>query len=100
MKLGAEEGFVAFSNRLLESLQSLQKKLGGERHGRLNGLMKEALRIQSQTGCVDAHREWIRPLLIQYYDPMYEQNRADKSSRIIFSGSRLEVTQYLIQAGH
>jgi tRNA 2-selenouridine synthase len=99
-KYGAEEGFVAFSNRLLESLQSLQKKLGGERHARLHGLMKEALQIQLQTGSVDAHCEWIRPLLVQYYDPMYEQNRAGKASRIIFSGSRLAVTQYLIQAGY
>jgi tRNA 2-selenouridine synthase len=100
MQHGAEGGFVAFSNRLLESLQSLQKKLGGEQHLRLNMLMKKALEIQSQTGSVDAHRDWIRPLLIQYYDPMYEQNRAGKASRIIFSGSRLAVTQYLIQAGH
>ena len=99
-KHGAEEGFVAFSNRLLESLQSLQKKIGGERHARLHGLMNEALQIQLQTGSVDAHREWIRPLLVQYYDPMYEQNRAGKASRIIFSGSRLAVTQYLIQAGY
>jgi tRNA 2-selenouridine synthase len=100
LKLGAEKGFIAFSNRLFESLQSLQKKLGGERHLSLLGLMKEALQIQSQTGSIDAHREWIRPLLIQYYDPMYEQNRAGKASRIIFSGSRLAVTQYLIQSGH
>jgi tRNA 2-selenouridine synthase len=100
IKYGPEEGFLAFSNRLLESLQNLQKKLGGERHVRLQGLMKDALQIQSQTGSVDAHREWIRPLLVQYYDPMYEQNRAGKCSRIIFSGTRLAVTQYLIQTGH
>ena len=100
IKHGAEDGFVAFSNRLLESLSSLQKKLGGERHLRMRGLMQEALQIQSQTGSVDAHREWIRPLLIQYYDPMYEQNRAGKASRIVFSGNRLAVTQYLIEAGY
>jgi tRNA 2-selenouridine synthase len=99
-KHGAEDGFVAFSNRLLESLQSLQKKLGGERHASLSARMKDALRIQFDTGCVDAHREWIQPLLTQYYDPMYEQNRADKASRIIFSGSLAEVTRYLIESGH
>jgi tRNA 2-selenouridine synthase len=62
--------------------------------------MKDALRSQSQTGAVDAHRDWIRPILIEYYDPMYEQNRESKASRVIFSGSRLAVTQYLIQAGY
>jgi tRNA 2-selenouridine synthase len=99
-KFGAEEGFVAFGDRLIESLNSLSKRLGGERHSRLLGLMKDALRSQSQTGAVDAHRDWIRPILIEYYDPMYEQNRESKASRVIFSGSRLAVTQYLIQAGY
>jgi len=98
-KHGAEDGFVAFSDRLLESLQSLQKKLGGERHASLSARMKDALRIQFDTGCVDARREWIQPLLTQYYDPMYEQNRADKASRIIFSGSLVEVTRYFVEVG-
>ncbi len=99
-KLGHDEGFVACSHRLLESLQSVRKRLGGERHAHIHGLMQEALRIQSQTGSLDAHRDWIRPLLIEYYDPMYEQNREAKASRIVFSGNRLAVTQYLIQAGY
>ena len=99
-KLGPEAGFAAFSQRLLESLQNVYKRLGGERHARLHELMQEALRQQAQTGSVDAHREWIRPLLSEYYDPMYEHQREGKASRIIFSGDRLAVTQYLTQAGY
>lgn len=99
-KFGAEAGFDAFSNRLLESLENLQKRLGGERHARLSGLMKKALVEQKQSGNVDLHREWIRPLLIEYYDPMYEHQREGKAARIIFSGDRQAVTQYLKQTGY
>ena len=99
-KLGPEAGFTAFSQRLLESLQNVYKRLGGERHARLHALMQEALRLQAQTGAVDAHRDWIRPLLSEYYDPMYAHQREGKASRIIFSGDRHAVTQYLTQAGY
>jgi tRNA 2-selenouridine synthase len=98
--LGPEAGFEAFSQRLLESLQNVYKRLGGERNARLQSLMQDALRIQAQSGDVGAHREWIRPLLTEYYDPMYEHQRAGKASRIIFSGDRLAVTHYLTQAGY
>ncbi len=99
-KLGAEAGFEAFSQRLLESLQNLYKRLGGERHARLHQRMLEALSAQKSTGALDAHRDWIRPLLTEYYDPMYEHQRAGKASRIIFSGDREAVTRHLKQQGY
>ena len=99
-KLGEQPGFDAFSERLLESLQNLYKRLGGERHGRLNQLMQNALREQKATGALECHREWIRPLLTEYYDPMYEHQRAGKASRIIFSGDREAVTRHLKQQGY
>ena len=99
-KLGAETGFEAFSQRLLESLQNLYKRLGGERHTRLKQLMLEALAAQKATGALEAHRDWIRPLLTEYYDPMYEHQRAGKASRIIFSGDREAVTRHLKQQGY
>ncbi|MEY3739723.1 MAG: hypothetical protein RLZZ192_399 [Pseudomonadota bacterium] len=99
-KLGADAGFVAFGQRLLESLQNVYKRLGGERHARLQALMQQALQVQAQTGAIDAHREWIRPLLTEYYDPMYEHQREGKASRIVFSGDRAAVTKYLIEAGY
>lgn len=99
-KFGPEVGFDAFSQRLLESLQNLYKRLGGERHARLNQLMLEALRDQQATGALDSHRHWIKPLLTEYYDPMYAHQRASKASRIIFSGDRETVTRHLIQQGY
>ena len=99
-KFGPDVGFDAFSQRLLESLQNLYKRLGGERHARLNQLMLEALRVQQTTGALEGHRNWIKPLLTEYYDPMYAHQRAGKASRIIFSGDRETVTRHLIQQGY
>jgi tRNA 2-selenouridine synthase len=99
-KLGAEVGFDAFSSRLLESLQNLTKRLGGERHTRMAAAMQAALDEQKSTGNLDLHREWIRLLLIEYYDPMYEHQRESKRSRVIFSGDRAAVTKYLLQKGY
>ena len=98
--LGKEAGFAAFSARLLESLKNLYKRLGGERHTRLENAMQHALDIQKMTGLIDAHRDWIRPLLTEYYDPMYEHQREGKASRIIFSGDQKAVTQYLKESGY
>jgi len=98
--LGAQAGFEAFSIRLLESLKNLYKRLGGERHTRLENAMLHALDIQKKSGAIDAHRDWIRLLLIEYYDPMYEHQRAGKASRIIFSGDRQAVTQFLKESGY
>ena len=98
-KLGAEAGFDAFSARLLESLQNLIKRLGGERHTRLAAAMQAALNEQKSKGTLDLHREWIWPLLSEYYDPMYEHQRTSKLSRVIFSGDRAAVTEYLLHKG-
>jgi len=98
--LGPDVGFDAFHTRLLESLGNLYKRLGGERHARLEEHMKGALDIQKRTGEIDAHREWIRPLLTEYYDPMYQHQREGKSSRIVFEGSLDEVTLHLKRSGY
>ncbi len=98
--LGEEAGFEAFSIRLLESLKNLYKRLGGERHTRLENSMQHALDTQKMTGKIEAHRDWIRPLLTEYYDPMYEHQREGKASRIIFSGDQKAVTQYLKESGY
>ena len=97
---GSIDGFDAFSQRLLESLQKLYKRLGGERHARLDAAMREALAAQKATGSIDLHREWIRPLLTEYYDPMYEHQRESKAERVVFSGDRQSVTQYLKSTGY
>ncbi len=91
----AEDGFNAFADYLVGSLQRIYKRLGGERHQQLDALMREALDIQQRTGDVQAHRRWIEGLLTHYYDPMYVYQRESKNARVVFRGEQQEVIDWL-----
>ena len=91
----ADAGFSAFADYLLGSLQRIYKRLGGERHQQLDGLMREALEIQQRSGDVQAHRRWIEGLLTHYYDPMYVYQRESKHPRVVFSGEQQAVIEWL-----
>ncbi|WP_416756795.1 tRNA 2-selenouridine(34) synthase MnmH [Pseudomonas sp. BNK-6] len=92
-----EEGFSLFAERLLESLNKIHKRLGGERHQRLFLLMEAALAEQARSGDVELHRAWIEGLLGEYYDPMYAYQRESKGARIEFMGEHGAVLDYLRQ---
>jgi tRNA 2-selenouridine synthase len=93
--LHGDDGFEQFSQRMLQSLNNILKRLGGERHMRLHNSMQAALDEQARTGNTDLHREWIEGLLAEYYDPMYAYQRESKASRIEFAGDQDAVVQYL-----
>ena len=92
-----EPGFALFAQRLLESLNKIHKRLGGERHQRLLALMQQALAEQERSGVVELHRGWIQGLLSEYYDPMYAYQRESKGARIEFVGDHAAVLDYLRQ---
>ncbi len=93
--LGESVGFAAFSAKLLESLDKLSKRLGGDRHQLLRTTMDRALAQQQASGDVALHRDWIMPLLRHYYDPMYTYQRQSRADRIVFQGDRQSVLAYL-----
>ncbi|MCB0387150.1 MAG: hypothetical protein KDD43_17285, partial [Bdellovibrionales bacterium] len=94
--MGPEESvFGVYSEWLLSSMDKLRKRLGGERHRDLRQKMEAALAEQSGSGDVNLHREWIVPLLEDYYDPMYLYQLNQKKERVIFEGSTSEVQEFL-----
>ncbi|NBF11817.1 tRNA 2-selenouridine(34) synthase MnmH [Pseudomonas sp. Fl4BN1] len=95
VELHGEQGFAQFAERLLESLNRIHKRLGGERHQRLFLLMEAALAEQARSGDVELHRAWIEGLLGEYYDPMYAFQRESKGARIEFTGDHAAVLDYL-----
>lgn len=97
---GAETGFEQFESHLKRSLYNLRKRLGLQRYEQLNDRLLAALGRQADTGEFDLHSEWIEPLLTDYYDPMYEYQRQQKSGVIAFEGSTEEVIAYLKSSGH
>ncbi|MEX1196503.1 MAG: tRNA 2-selenouridine(34) synthase MnmH [Pseudohongiellaceae bacterium] len=91
----SSEGFDRFAEDLRDSLRRVRRRLGGERYQELSAVLDDALAHHERTGDPSRHRDWIRPLLNDYYDPMYEYQISHKKNRVIFSGSNEEVRQYL-----
>ena len=91
-------GYVAAEEearpRLEEALDNIRRRLGGERHAAVRGVMQEAF----EHGDPDRHRAWIGMLLDWYYDPMYDYQLERKRDRIILRGGRTMVTDYLTRA--
>jgi len=92
---GEEAGFSAFRDDLTKSLQKIQRRLGGVRYQQLDDLLQQALNEHEQTGDNSLHREWIRIMLSDYYDPMYEYQLTQKKGPVEFRGSAAEINDYL-----
>ena len=47
--------------------------------------------------CADPenHKAWIRALLVEYYDPMYDYQLGKKTERVIFRGEQKHVLDYM-----
>lgn len=92
--LGEEAGFEAFAEDLTQALHRLRKRLGGLRYRELGALLERALEAHRR-GDPERHVEWIRPLLGDYYDPMYDHQLDKRRERVLFRGDRAAVRDYL-----
>ena len=90
--------FDHFATGLLESLERIQKRLGGQRYAELKAMMQNAL-VAHERGNPEAHKAWISELLTGYYDPMYEYQMNNRIKAPLFRGTESEVTEYLLEAG-
>ncbi|PKI13961.1 tRNA 2-selenouridine(34) synthase MnmH [Colwellia sp. 12G3] len=98
---GIEQGFLAFSEYLKQGLFKVRKRLGTERYGQLNEIQSAALihqrNSQQQNGQLHYHFDWLKPLLSEYYDPMYQYQLGLKAERIVFRGNNAQCLAYLQQ---
>ena len=92
---GEEPAFEKLADSLLDSLDRIRKRLGGARHQQLRESMAQALDRQRREGDSEGHREWIRPLLRDYYDPMYDYMLTKRDGDVLFTGTRDEVSDWL-----
>lgn len=91
---GAEKGFQQWSEQLHESIDKIQRRLGGLRYKKLKSQLSEAVQ-QNRLGNTDYFKEWIKVLLIDYYDPMYDYQLNKKKDRVVFKGNRKDIIEYL-----
>lgn len=97
-KLAEWQDFELFAQDLRKSMHNIRKRLGGVRHRELTALLEAALSAH-ETGDDSLHREWIRILLEQYYDPQYDYLLSKRKERIVFRGDAGEVEGYLLGLG-
>jgi tRNA 2-selenouridine synthase len=92
----AARAFDRFATGLLESLERIQKRLGGQRYAELKAVMQDALAAHER-GNPEAHKAWISELLTDYYDPMYDYQMNNRTKAPLFRGTEQEVIEYLLQ---
>jgi tRNA 2-selenouridine synthase len=83
---GEASGFANFRQFLRDSLGRLRRRLGGERQQRLDAIMSEALNAQETNGDLEGHRIWIREMLTDYYDPMYDYQLSKRAGEVLQRG--------------
>jgi len=93
-KEGIEPGFERFADELRNALSGIRRRLGGQRHKALVGLLEDAIQ-QHRDGDSSGHRVWVEVLLRDYYQPMYNYQINQKKERILFRGPSHAVLEYL-----
>jgi tRNA 2-selenouridine synthase len=94
----AEAGTARWAADLQASLARIKRRLGLLRYQDLHNTMRRAIAEQQRSGKLGLHRMWIRALLAEYYDPMYDYQLAKNSNRIRFSGAANAVEDYVRHA--
>lgn len=91
---GAERGFELFIEDLRESLFRVRKRLGGECYAAVSEQLEHAIQAH-RGGNATEHRTWIRSLLRDYYDPMYDYQGQKHHERVVFKGNAAAVREFL-----
>jgi len=92
-----ENAFMQFSDYLLGSLQRIYKRLGQQRWQQLDTTMRTALQTHHQRGDASIHRDWLRVLVTEYYDPMYLSQLEQRKESVVFRGDFAACKQYITE---
>jgi len=93
--LHADNAFKFFSEYLLLGLEKIQKRLGPTRYEVAHKAMQQALKQHSNTGEITNHYDWLKIILENYYDPMYEDQLKKRDEFICFRGDYQACKEHL-----
>jgi tRNA 2-selenouridine synthase len=81
---------------LSEALGRIRNRLGGLREQQLQAELRKAFEADdaSLRNSV-THRTWIEPLLLEYYDPLYQYAASRRAGPVVFKGNEAECRAYL-----
>ncbi|QOY52995.1 tRNA 2-selenouridine(34) synthase MnmH [Candidatus Sulfurimonas baltica] len=98
-KMYADGGFVdalgVWRDDILSAMSRIKKRIGSERYLHVTTIFEKAYNEQIRSTTLDAHKEWVEYLLVEYYDPMYDYQILKRSEKVKFRGSSEEVFAYL-----
>ena len=81
-------------NKLLQaSLFKIHKRLGLKVYNEISTKIQNILINSSKI----PHEEWIKELLVKYYDPMYDYQLEAKKNRCLLRGNKPEIIKFLEQ---
>lgn len=93
---GKKKGFELWRNNIETSLGNIERRLGGARYQELVEAVECAMDEQQKIGNGELHKPWIKTLLVEYYDPMYDYHISKADNEIIFQGNEAEVIAFLM----
>lgn len=85
-----DDSFRVLEERLGSSLSAIRKRLGSAGYAAISDQLSAAIEAH-RDGDASGHQEWIKTLLLDYYDPMYAYQLEKKQHRVVFRGSAEEV---------
>ncbi len=77
------------------SLKRISKKLGGARFSEIDIFLQQSRCAFENHQDLEINKEWIKRLLLWYYDPLYERSWEKRKPKVLFQGTRQEVREYL-----
>jgi tRNA 2-selenouridine synthase len=77
-----------------QGIEKIKKSLGGVDFERVKSLLEEAFSKELE---FSSHQDWIRFLLVRYYDPIYARALIKQKEKILFRGNMNEVRDFLLK---
>ena len=90
-----DEGASLWAENIKSGLNRIKKRLGSQQHLELINIFDYAFKQQLINGDIQSHKEWIRILLKNYYDPMYDYQIQKSPIPIIFKGDKKAVFDFI-----
>lgn len=88
---------IELGNFLRSCLMRIAKRLGSERTHKIEGMLNQALQCQEATGSLEKHKDWIRILLSDYYDPQYMHQLNTKPKSKLIAKCRPEELKEVVE---
>ena len=81
-------------SQLKLAVQNISKKLGGLHTSEILNTLNESEKLYMSEKNLELNRKWIKNLLINYYDPLYDQSFNRRQPQVLFSGNTATVEDY------